>query len=101
MAIRIRECRARAGGCLVAFVPDSRDAALYLMRACRVFGWSMSLPSGPDAGGALTVFVRGATAVGFRSEFAGKPVFDFSRCDEDTATDRRGPEGEGTVVIGP
>ena len=101
MAISIKECRAKAGGCLVAFVPDADDAALFLLRACRVFGWSMSLPSGPDAGGAFTAFVRGATAAGFRAEFDGMPEFDFSRCEEDTVTDRYGPEDEGTVVSGP
>jgi hypothetical protein len=101
MAIRIKECGARPCGCLVAFVPDRDDAALFLMRACRVYGWSMSLPAGPDARGALTAFVRGASAAAFRSEFDGMPEFDFSRCDEETATDRRGPEDEDTFVIGP
>jgi hypothetical protein len=98
MAIRVLKCSQASGGCLLTFVPDHKDAGLFLARASRVFGWSMSAPAGPDPRGPLTAFVRGATAAGFRAEFDGMPEFDFSACEEDTATRRAGPEDESTVV---
>jgi hypothetical protein len=101
MAICILKSTQAAGGCLLTFVPDDQDAAPFLARACRVFGWAMGSPGGPDVGGALTAFVRGATSARFRAEFDGMPEFDFSRCEEDTTAGRDGPEGEGTVVIRP
>jgi hypothetical protein len=101
MAIRILKSTQAAGGCLLTFVPDAEDAPLFLARACRVFGWAMGIPAGPDAGGALTAFVRGATSASFRAEFDGMPEFDFSGCQEDTAACRAGPEGGGTVIIDP
>jgi hypothetical protein len=101
MAIRILKSSQVAGGCLLTFVPDGEDAARFLARACRVYGWAMGHPGGPDAGGAVTAFVRGATSARFRAEFDGMPEVDFSRCEADTATHRYGPEGEGTVVIDP
>ena len=101
MAIRVLGCHTSAGGCLLTFVPDDGDAALFLSRACGVFGWAMGRPGGPDGGRALTAFVRGATSTRLRAELDGMPEFDFSDCEGDTASGRDRPEGEGAMIVGP
>jgi hypothetical protein len=92
MAIRVMGCHAVAGGCMVAFVPDDDAAALFVRRACRVFGWAMGEASPPNWLGAATAVVTGATPAAFRAAFEGMPEFDFSSCRPPAQTAPGGTE---------